>query len=216
MIESFRIQNFRCFADLRIGPLGRVNLVAGKNNAGKTALLEALFLFTGRAVHLDRWVALSLQTSRRRLSEYDSDALLYDDIQWDFRREGKSFADTICFEAKDSNGQSGRLEAILRPGVSVPPGWQEPQDWRGASGATGPTGGPLGYGDDRKDLLVEFSQDVPPQKEPSVAKGMLILTSPGRHVSAPGQWKAPPCIFLPSIARPVGRDITRFSELKLQ
>ena len=32
MIESFRIQNFRCFADLAIGPLGRVNLIAGKNN----------------------------------------------------------------------------------------------------------------------------------------------------------------------------------------
>jgi hypothetical protein len=44
--RSFTIRNFRCFSDLTVEPLERVNLIAGKNNVGKTALLEALLLRT--------------------------------------------------------------------------------------------------------------------------------------------------------------------------
>jgi hypothetical protein len=44
MIDSLEITNFRCFPDLRISSLGRVNLIAGVNNVGKTALLEAVYL----------------------------------------------------------------------------------------------------------------------------------------------------------------------------
>ena len=46
MYKTFRVKNFRCFRDLEITDLGRVNLIAGKNNTGKTALMEALFLLT--------------------------------------------------------------------------------------------------------------------------------------------------------------------------
>ncbi|HJT78390.1 MAG TPA: AAA family ATPase [Gemmataceae bacterium] len=42
MFRSFTVKNFRCFRDLTIGNLQRVNLIAGRNNTGKTALLEAL------------------------------------------------------------------------------------------------------------------------------------------------------------------------------
>ena len=44
MYKEFRIQNFRCFKDFTVKPLSRVNLIAGKNNVGKTALLEAILL----------------------------------------------------------------------------------------------------------------------------------------------------------------------------
>ena len=46
MYKSFRVKNFRCFKDLQINDLGRVNLIAGKNNTGKTALLEAMYVFS--------------------------------------------------------------------------------------------------------------------------------------------------------------------------
>ena len=46
MYKTFRVKNFRCFKDLQINDLGRVNLIAGKNNTGKTALMEAMYLFT--------------------------------------------------------------------------------------------------------------------------------------------------------------------------
>ena len=44
-LDSFQIQNFRAFRDLTIERLGRVNLIVGKNNVGKTALLEALWVW---------------------------------------------------------------------------------------------------------------------------------------------------------------------------
>jgi AAA15 family ATPase/GTPase len=42
MLNHLHIQNYRLFRDLQIDKLGQVNLIAGKNNTGKTALLEAL------------------------------------------------------------------------------------------------------------------------------------------------------------------------------
>jgi hypothetical protein len=41
-----KIQGFRCFRHLDVGPLSRVNVFVGANNAGKTALLEAAELLT--------------------------------------------------------------------------------------------------------------------------------------------------------------------------
>jgi AAA15 family ATPase/GTPase len=44
-LESLEIQNFRGFRHLQIEKLGRVNLIVGKNNIGKSSLLEALELY---------------------------------------------------------------------------------------------------------------------------------------------------------------------------
>ena len=48
MIKQLNIKNFLTFKELTIDPLKRVNLIAGKNNAGKTALLEALRILTSK------------------------------------------------------------------------------------------------------------------------------------------------------------------------
>ncbi len=45
ILNSLEIHNFRAFRSLRIEKLGRVNLIVGKNNVGKTCLLEALLLY---------------------------------------------------------------------------------------------------------------------------------------------------------------------------
>jgi len=47
VFTSISIKNFRCFRELSVEPLDQVNLIAGKNNVGKTALLEAIFLLIG-------------------------------------------------------------------------------------------------------------------------------------------------------------------------
>ncbi|HLI48025.1 MAG TPA: AAA family ATPase [Chthonomonas sp.] len=44
MYRSFYVENYRCLTKLELSDLRRVNLVVGRNNMGKTALLEALFL----------------------------------------------------------------------------------------------------------------------------------------------------------------------------
>jgi len=46
VLDSLEIKNFRAFKHLRIEKLGRVNLIVGKNNVGKSTLLEALWLYT--------------------------------------------------------------------------------------------------------------------------------------------------------------------------
>ena len=45
MLTSLEIKNFRTFSHLLIERLGRVNLILGKNNVGKTTLLEALYIY---------------------------------------------------------------------------------------------------------------------------------------------------------------------------
>jgi AAA15 family ATPase/GTPase len=45
LLDSLEIKGYRCFEHLTIEKLGRVNLIVGKNNTGKTALLEALWIY---------------------------------------------------------------------------------------------------------------------------------------------------------------------------
>jgi len=47
MYTSIHIRNFRSLDDLTIDGLKRINLFVGKNNAGKTSLLEGIFLLGG-------------------------------------------------------------------------------------------------------------------------------------------------------------------------
>ncbi len=57
MIDYVEIKNFRCFKHTRIKNFGKVNLIGGLNNVGKTALLEALlvgFFPTAKSFNLVR------------------------------------------------------------------------------------------------------------------------------------------------------------------
>jgi AAA15 family ATPase/GTPase len=44
MIDSIKIERFRCFNETELSGFRRLNLFGGKNNAGKTSLLEAIYL----------------------------------------------------------------------------------------------------------------------------------------------------------------------------
>jgi predicted ATPase len=48
ILNSLEIQAYRTFSHLVIQDFGRVNLIVGKNNVGKSSLLEALWLYTQR------------------------------------------------------------------------------------------------------------------------------------------------------------------------
>jgi len=47
LLDDLRITNFRGFDTLEIDGLSKINLFVGKNNSGKTSVLEALFLLFG-------------------------------------------------------------------------------------------------------------------------------------------------------------------------
>ena len=64
MLKCLNVYNFRRFNELRIGQLSNINLFAGKNNSGKTSLLEAIFLLAGAGnahVAMDPYVLRSWQ-----------------------------------------------------------------------------------------------------------------------------------------------------------
>lgn len=49
MLDSLLIKNFRSLEHLEVPKLGRVNLMVGKNNCGKSTVLEALRIYAGNA-----------------------------------------------------------------------------------------------------------------------------------------------------------------------
>ena len=65
MLKEIEIQNFRCFEQIKISGFERVNLIGGKNNAGKTTLLEAIFLNVAQ----DAGSISALKTLRMESSE---------------------------------------------------------------------------------------------------------------------------------------------------
>ncbi len=49
MLNSFYIRNFRVFEEFSIDDLRQINLITGKNNSGKSCLLEAFYLYARNA-----------------------------------------------------------------------------------------------------------------------------------------------------------------------
>ncbi len=72
ILNSLEIQRFRCFRELRIGHLGRVNLIVGKNNVGKSTILEALRLFAkpGSLAELEEILATRNEVLAVELDEW--------------------------------------------------------------------------------------------------------------------------------------------------
>lgn len=50
-LKSLQIKNFRALQDFQVSKLGRINLIVGKNNSGKSSVLEALRIYAGHAQH---------------------------------------------------------------------------------------------------------------------------------------------------------------------
>jgi AAA15 family ATPase/GTPase len=49
MLTSLKIANFRALKDFHVRQLGRVNLIVGRNNSGKSTVLEAARIYAGNA-----------------------------------------------------------------------------------------------------------------------------------------------------------------------
>lgn len=94
--RTIEIRAFRGLRDVRLEGLSRVNLIAGRNNAGKTSVLEAIAACC-HPVNGDRWIASlwwrSVDVSRRPLD---------DQFAWLFpRRQGDTppYRLELAFEA---------------------------------------------------------------------------------------------------------------------
>ena len=105
MIETFILKNFRCFEDHSISPLSRINLITGKNNSGKTAFLEGLFLHLGGT---NPELPLNINVFR-------GIAKLVPNAQeiWGWLFTNKDFRQTIQLSSYDDAGQKRELSISL-------------------------------------------------------------------------------------------------------
>lgn len=100
MYRSFKVKNFRGLRNLEIDSLERVNLIAGKNNAGKTALLEALFIHSG-----PNRPTLGLVVNQFRGAVEENLGDTFDDLFWKFDAKSEI---TLCADGTWGSGSNGR------------------------------------------------------------------------------------------------------------
>jgi AAA15 family ATPase/GTPase len=93
LLDSLEIKGYRCFEHLTIEKLGRVNLIVGKNNVGKTALLEALWIYARRG---------NIRTLIDLLFSRDEVPIYYENFS-------SSQAGNIRFQKEDLMSESGNL-----------------------------------------------------------------------------------------------------------
>ncbi len=89
MIQSLHLDHFRSHQHLELNDLGRVNLLLGKNNSGKTAVLEALLLaaLPSQTPQVVRLLGEArTQNSRAANARSVEDAWSGLFFAWDFRR----------------------------------------------------------------------------------------------------------------------------------
>ena len=70
VLNSIQIENFRAFQHLDIRQFTRVNLVVGKNNVGKSTLLEAIRLYAYRGSIDIIWQILEGRDEGRRGNDH--------------------------------------------------------------------------------------------------------------------------------------------------
>ena len=100
MLDSLRITGFRAFPELTVPRVGRVNLVVGKNNVGKTTLLEAVHLHAS-----GRNVFAAAKRMLKRRDEYLGEDLSAVDLERLFHQRNGTRSDTFSIANRDGRDQ---------------------------------------------------------------------------------------------------------------
>ncbi|MDR1895607.1 MAG: AAA family ATPase [Prevotellaceae bacterium] len=109
-IEHLTIGNFRGFDSLEIDGFSKVNLFVGKNNSGKTSILESLFLLTGMSNPMSPVTINSI----RGLNVESAKQLIY--LFHNLRTENKPFFHAVFGDASE---RSLELEANYKQSASA-------------------------------------------------------------------------------------------------
>ncbi len=113
MIANLLVENYRSFRRFEIAALGRVNLLVGMNNSGKTSLLEAIQVVMSKA---DSKILWSIGVRRGESSHNGSDARnLFDEIDlncWFHGFELRHGSTMSLSATLDTHLQSCHLEVV--------------------------------------------------------------------------------------------------------
>jgi hypothetical protein len=196
MYKSFTVKNFRNFRDLTIEPLERVNLITGKNNVGKTALLEAFFLHMG-----PNNPALSMTVSGfRGIERLASDA----EEVWGWLFFDKNIGETIELSSRNEENEQQLLRIYLV-------GSEEPQPILSSEGNSKPT-----------EMVTSFTTETGPQElrleyEDSAGKtsvSRMFFTLDGIEAQRAQILPVPRGIFLSTRTRFIQEEAKRFSKIE--
>jgi AAA domain, putative AbiEii toxin, Type IV TA system len=111
MLQSFAVRGFRCFRQLTMGPFDHINLIAGKNNVGKTAVLEALHLH-GYPLDCTLPFKINQQRGGEELEKVNPDL-----VRWLFFE--KRASDGLEFKSEDPDGKVRWTRMWLVDGLTV-------------------------------------------------------------------------------------------------
>jgi predicted ATP-dependent endonuclease of OLD family len=103
VLNSLKITNFRTFRNLCLNRLGKVNLIVGRNNVGKTSLLEAVHLYSSDNV---LYAVVRLLERRQEYSLKNGGRLLFSNL---FYRDAEAPAQIEIGET------TGENQLIIRP-----------------------------------------------------------------------------------------------------
>lgn len=194
MFTALRIENFRGFRQLSLQSLQRINLFAGMNNVGKTALLEAIFLHLG-----PNNPELALRINGFRGME---PVLLEAEPLWGWLFYGKDLNSTIVITSQSVAGIERHLKITLeREHSALLSLANEP--------GTAKAGPPISTQASFSALLLEYTDSTGIK---TCSKGLLM---PGRvrFESSGANIELVPGVFLGSRLFTLREDAERFSKL---
>ena len=107
-IKEIEIKNFKCFNDFKAEGFGRVNLIGGKNNVGKTAFMEAIYVNVSSHNIEALYSSIFFNSFIRKRLEYISKAITMEDK--------KKFLEKINFYSSISNIRLCKFEVSNKDG----------------------------------------------------------------------------------------------------
>lgn len=127
MLREFTIANFKCFSEFSIRELGQINIIAGLNNVGKTALLEALFLHAG---YFNPWLTMNINNFRG-IEHFRFDH----EVMWGWLFHNHDMDKEINLSATTDTGVKSCLKVGLQPVPETPlsEGAKVPENVSGAT-----------------------------------------------------------------------------------
>lgn len=114
MIKEIHLKNFKCFDELKLDRLKTFNVIAGKNNFGKTSILDALFAFYGVK---NPGILLNIQGFRKEITFLSSDKPFWVDYFKDSNLSSRMSIEirdeTSTIKQEYSSGNKSSTESTL-------------------------------------------------------------------------------------------------------